>query len=77
LSSLHFGVTTFFIRGLCFEPLAFGVALFSSEVFILSPLRFGVATFFIGYLCFELLAIWSCLFFYQRPWFLPNEQRSQ
>jgi hypothetical protein len=35
------------------SPLRFGLPLFSSEVFILSPLCFGVSYFFIGGLCFE------------------------
>jgi hypothetical protein len=35
------------------SPLCFGLPLFSSEVFVLSPLHFRVASFFIGGLCFE------------------------
>jgi hypothetical protein len=49
LSPLCFGVASFFIRVLSFEPLAFlGLPLFSLEVFDSSPLHFGVASFFIG-----------------------------
>jgi hypothetical protein len=53
LSPLRFGVTPFFIGGLCFEPIVFWGSLFSLEVFVLSPLHFGVGSFFSRGHCFE------------------------
>jgi hypothetical protein len=50
-------------------PCILVLALFSSEIFVLSPLRFWFASFFIGGLCFEPLAFWGCLFFHRRSFF--------
>jgi hypothetical protein len=70
MNPLRFGVGSFFVGGLCYEPFAFwGYIFFFWEVFVLSPLHFGAASFFIEGLCFKPFAFWGCIFFHRRSLF--------